>query len=338
MISVVRINQTEAGLGIDPSAISEMLDDGEALLWIDANSPTPDELSLLIAELQLHPLALDDMAMQYGRARIEQFGDTYFLALYAARERPGPKPPSPDSLATLRIEFQRVNAFVARNYLLTVHDEACPEVLGVIERMRKAANGRPNDIGLALYALLDTIVDDYFPLIDDISEQMTVLEESIFADGGSSTLEQIFQLKKDMLAYRRLVTPLRDVVNVLLRAETALFSEKGLLYLRDVYDHLVRITENVDTYRDILSSAVDAHLSAISNRLAESSNRLNQTMQTLTAWSIILMSAGVIAGVYGMNFTHIPELRWQFGYAFAVGLIVCVGVGLFAYFKRRGWL
>jgi magnesium transporter len=171
------------------------------------------------------------------------------------------------------------------------------------------------------------------------------MEERIFEGMDQGALQAIVQLKKDLLEFRRIVAPERDVMNVLLRREQPIFSERSLIYFQDVYDHLVRITDSIDTYRDLLSSALDTYLSVVSNRLsensirmAESSNRLNQTMQTLTSWSIILMGSSLIAGIYGMNFRHMPELHWVIGYPLVIALMAGLSFTLWHFLHRWGWL
>ncbi|HYP39265.1 MAG TPA: magnesium transporter CorA family protein [Chloroflexia bacterium] len=188
-----------------------------------------------------------------------------------------------------------------------------------------------NDIGILLYSLLDTIVDNYFPVMDSIVDRSEALEEQIFERYSQSAIEGIFTLKKDLLALRKVLAPERDVLNVLIRRDLPIFETHTLIYFQDVYDHVVRLTDSIDTYRDLLSSALDSFLSM-------QSNRLNITVQTLTAFSIILMSVAGVAGWYGMNFTNMPELNSAWGYP-GVAILVVVIVALeVLFFKRKGWL
>lgn len=188
-----------------------------------------------------------------------------------------------------------------------------------------------NDIGILLYSLLDTIVDNYFPVMDSIVDRSEALEEQIFERYSQSAIEGIFTLKKDLLALRKVLAPERDVLNVLIRRDLPIFETHTLVYFQDVYDHVVRLTDSIDTYRDLLSSALDSFLSM-------QSNRLNITVQTLTAFSIILMSVAGVAGWYGMNFDVMPELHSAWGYP-GVAILVVVIVALeVLFFKRKGWL
>ena len=188
-----------------------------------------------------------------------------------------------------------------------------------------------NDIGILLYSLLDTIVDNYFPVMDSIVDRSEALEEQIFERYSQSAIEGIFTLKKDLLALRKVLAPERDVLNVLIRRDLPIFETHTLVYFQDVYDHVVRLTDSIDTYRDLLSSALDSFLSM-------QSNRLNITVQTLTAFSIILMSVAGVAGWYGMNFRNMPELDAAWGYPGVAVLVVVIVALEVVFFKRKGWL
>lgn len=190
---------------------------------------------------------------------------------------------------------------------------------------------QPNDIGILLYSLLDTIVDDYFPVIDSIVDRVEDLEEQIFENYNQQAIESIFVLKKDLLALRKVLAPERDVLNVLTRRDIPIFEQHTLVYFQDIYDHVVRITDSIDTYRDLLSSALDSFLSM-------QSNRLNITVQTLTSVSIILMSIAAVTGWYGMNFQFMPELHEPWAYPGVVVVVAIISLLEFSFFKRKGWL
>jgi magnesium transporter len=300
---VIQAIQFQPGQAINSQvavdAIDRLITEPGGLLWIDVTAPTPEELDRLQQELHLHPLAMEDLTHRSDRPRIEQFEGMYAIVFYSAH-----------TSETGKLELQQVNLLVTHSYLLTVHERPVPDLEEAIGRWRANVELMEPDVGIPVYSLLDTLVDGYFPCIDEITERVEAMEEQIFTGISQGALEALFQLKKDMLHFRRVVAPERDVVNVLLRREQPVFSERSLIFFQDLYDHLVRITDSIDTYRDLLSSALDTYLTVSSNRLAENSiqlaqsaNRLNQTMQILAAWSIILMSASLIAGIYGMNLT-----------------------------------
>jgi Mg2+ and Co2+ transporter CorA len=204
----------------------------------------------------------------------------------------------------------------------------------VYRRSRNGHDGRagqPGEIGILLYSMLDTIVDNYFPVVDSIVDRVEDLETEIFEHFNQQAIESIFSLKKDLLGLRKVLSPERDVLNILVRRDLPIFDAQTLLYFQDLYDHIVRITESVDTYRDLLSSALDSYLSM-------QSNRLNVTVQTLTSLSIILMSVAAVAGWYGMNFATMPELTSRFGYPGVMLAVVLIVLAEVIFFKRKGWL
>lgn len=277
-----------------------------------------------------------------------------------------------------RVVLRELTLFMGANYLITVHDHPVPELDEAARRWRRNAEimtaehekleelpgtrplspqervqtkhpGSPagevvlpdasdkldmkrvDDIGILLYSLLDSVVDNYFPVIDSVVERVEDLEEQIFERFDQKAIESIFTLKKDLLALRKVLAPERDVLNVLIRRDLPIFDEHTIVYFQDVYDHVVRITDSIDTYRDLLSSALDSYLSM-------QSNRLNITVQTLTSFSIMLMSVATITGWYGMNFTMMPELSSKLGYPGVIIAVVIVIAIEFFFFKRRGWL
>jgi magnesium transporter len=195
------------------------------------------------------------------------------------------------------------------------------------EWMDRAEHGA----GLLAYLLIDAIVDDYLPLLDIMSERMDTLEDSIFGEFQAEAIHEIFAIKKKLLYLRRAVAPLRDVFNTMLRREQAIFRREVYVYFQDVFDHLIRVADTIDTLRDMLGSTMDAYLSV-------SGNRMNMVMKRLTSISTILMSVTLIAGIYGMNFDVMPELKWRFGYVFALLSMVGVGFALYKYLKKVKWI
>lgn len=205
---------------------------------------------------------------------------------------------------------------------------------GVYRRSTNGRDGRASrhgEIGILLYSMLDTIVDNYFPVVDSIVDRVEDLETEIFERFNQQAIESIFSLKKDLLGLRKVLAPERDVLNILVRRDLPIFDQQTLLYFQDLYDHIVRITDSVDTYRDLLSSALDSYLSM-------QSNRLNVTVQTLTSLSIILMSVAAITGWYGMNFASMPELTSRLGYPGVLLAVVVIVIVEVIFFKRKGWL
>jgi magnesium transporter len=317
---VCHMNGVFAG-DVAPTEIDALLADKDNVVWLDIRDPNEQDITLLREEFEFHPLAIEDAVRQKERPKIDAYDGYYFIVFYAINYRTDER----------NIELQPLHLFVGRNYLVSVHRGEFRQVQETITRWRAPNSPLGNNVGALLYALLDSIVDDYFPLADHISERIDDLEDEIFQRRSTSAIQKIFQLKRQLLNVRRVIAPERDVLNVLLRREMPIFGERDLIYLQDIYDHIVRITDSVDAYRELLASALDGHLSL-------QSNKLNEILKVLTITSIILMSDALIAGIYGMNFQFMPELAWPYGYPFALGLMATVSVGLILFFRYKKWL
>jgi magnesium transporter len=248
-------------------------------------------------------------------------GGYYFVVFYTAAYNPQED----------HIETRPVNLFIGANYLVTVHSGPVRHIADTLARWRAPRSPLGNRVSALVHALLDAMVDDYFPLMDQVADRVEDLEDTIFAHFDERSIETIFRLKKDLLAMRRVVAPERDVLNVLLRRQLPIFSSEDVAYLQDVYDHIVRVTDNIDTYRDLLSSALDSYLSL-------QGNRLNQIMKLLTIASILLMSDALVTGFYGQNFKFFPELEWFTGSFWALGLMAAITLALVIYFRQKRWL
>ena len=306
---------------VNPNEIDQLINQPDTFLWLDLQNPQEQSIELLRQEFKFHTLAIEDATRHHERPKLEAFDSYYFMVFYAL---------SYDD-AQRRLVAQSIGMFIGSNYIVSVHQGEISAINDTIKRWQANTADFGHDAGALLYSLLDAIVDDYFPVIDQLAERVEDIEEQIFERFSESALQDVFGLKRDLLAVRRIVAPERDVLNVLIRREVPIFERNSILYLQDVYDHIVRITDSIDTYRDLLSSALDAFLSV-------QSNRLNQVVKVLTITSILLMTDALIAGIYGMNFDFMPELRWQYGYPFALGLMVVFDVGLVLFFRWRKWL
>lgn len=322
MISVIL--HTKGDTVHDPiplARISDAIADTDALLWVDVVDPAKEELELLREEFAFHPLALEDVAKEGQRPKIEYYDDTIFIVFYRlGRDAEG------------EITSDQVGIFVGTNYLVTVHRDVLPEFRHICDRWALNVRHISGDrVGLLLYSVLDQIVDDYIPLLDAISEEIDAVEDGIFVHFDVRVQQQVFGLKKNLLTIRRVASPERDVVNELMRLDDGELGPATSRYLGDIHDHLLRILDATDLYRELLSSALDSYLSM-------TSNRLNQVMRRLTAPSIILMGMTLVASIYGMNFVHMPELGWRLGYPMALGLMAGIGLTLAIALKRNDWL
>ena len=305
----------------DLGKISDIIADPSSILWLDALDPSREEMDLLANEFGFHPLAIEDYFTPHHRPRIDEYPGYFFMAAHSVSFLP----------KTLDIKPLEIDFFVGRNYIVTMHKDRQPIFDHVADTWQKNPKMVEGGVGMLLYDILDGLIDSYFPVLDQIDDVLDKVEDDIFKKGGDSSAQRIFRLKRSLLILRRIATPLRDVFNTLTRREQPLLSEQAILYLRDVYDHTLRIVDTIDTYRDILAGALDSYLTVISNQL-------NSVMKTLTVVATILISMQVISGIYGMNFVHMPELHWRYGYFATIGLMAAICLGLLYYFKRIKWL
>ncbi|GAB4438651.1 MAG: magnesium/cobalt transporter CorA [Chloroflexi bacterium OHK40] len=311
----------------DLAAISDYLKQPETLVWLDLEAPDGAEVALLHEEFGFHPLAIEDAVRDHERPKVDAYAGYYLIVFYSAAYRP------PDEASTERepqIDLRQLSIFAGKNFIVTIRRRPISQVAETLARWHAPDSPLGYSVSGVLHALLDAIVDDYFSLMDQVVDWIEELEDTIFSRFRTGAIEEIFGLKKDLLLLRRVVAPERDVLNVLLRQEAPIFRPTELIYLQDVYDHIVRVTDSIDSYRELLSSALDSYLSL-------QSNQLNQLVKTLTLSSIILMACSLIAGIYGMNFAYMPELSWRWGYPFALGLMLVTGIALGAFFRSRKW-
>ncbi len=294
--------------------------EGAPRLWIDVVSPGPAEAAFMRDELRLHPLAVEDCLRGRQRPKLDRYAGYLFLVLYAARV----------NVERGRAVFNELHVFVGDGFIVTVHDQSVEEVRETIARWRAAIDRFPNTSMLA-HALLDALVDDYFPVLDHFADDVSSAETQLAASAFSVSIQQIHLLRRELILFRRVVAPLRDMLSRLMRRDLAQVSPDLLPYFEDVRDHVIRLTEEIDTLRELVASLVEGQATA-------EAQELNKTMRMMTAWSIILMSMAVVAGIYGMNFRFMPELVWRWGYFLALGVMALIGVALGVFFRRKGWI
>ena len=301
--------------------ISELRIEAQNVVWADVSDPTSTDFEELAEEFGFHPLSIEDCRNEHQRPKVEEYPGYYFIVLYEAQL----------AGANDRLELRELNIFLGKNYLVTVHSRPIRAIDTASRLWHEWTDRAEQGSGLLAYLLIDAIVDDYLPLLDVVSERMDDLEDSIFGEFRPEAIEEIFSIKKKLLYLRRSITPLRDVFNTMLRREQPIFPRETHVYFQDVFDHLIRVSDTIDTLRDMLGSTMDAYLSV-------SGNRMNQIMKRLTSISTVLMSVTLVAGIYGMNFTLMPELQWRYGYVFALLSMVSIGVALYVYFRKINWL
>ncbi len=304
---------------VEPSAIDELLPNEQTPVWLDIQDPTEADINLLRDEFSFHELALEDAIRRDQRPKVDEYPGYYFIVLYAA-----------SCGADAGVDTHEIHCFWGKNYVVTLHDGPLTEIDTAMQRWSAADDPREQTVAHQVYALLDSVVDGYFPVLDGVADRIADLEAAIF-DNQAGTLRALFDLRRQLLNTRRTLAPSRDVINSLLRRDIPIFPPGLVPYLADVYDHAIRVIDTLDLQHDLMSSAVETYLSV-------TSNRLNQTMRTMTALTIGLMAPTLIAGIYGMNFRYMPELEWPLGYPLALALMAATAGGLLFLFKRINWL
>jgi len=297
------------------------------LVWVNINGlGSLDILEEIGAHFDIHRLALEDVLNVRHRPKIESFKDTAFLIMRMAR------------MDGRELDVEQVSLFVGKNFVLTIQERAGDCFDPVRDRIRKGAGRRireakPDYLG---YALMDAVIDGFFPLLEQYDQALDEMEEVIFSSPSEDMLSHAHDLKKEIRLIRQAAWPLREVVNGY-ADEVDLVSDDMAPFIRDCYDHIVQIIDLLESHRERSASLIDMYLSSLSHRM-------NEVMKVLTIIATIFIPLGFIAGLYGMNFNpeisrwNMPETQWMYGYPFAIGLMVACFVGFLLYFKRKDWL
>lgn len=327
--AVARIRRGSAALarpGDDPTDVTppnlgRSAEDGpeQGIVWIDIVRPTDDDGRMLRNDLKFHPLTVEDALFGKQHPKLERYPGYFFLVLYAARINAERNRPA----------FNEMHCFIGSHYIVTVRNDSVREVREQMARWR-AGPQHYSTVGHLAHGLADAIVNSYFPMIDHFGTRVAATETEAYERPGDA-MQHIMSLRRELLRFRGVVSPTRDVFSSLLRRDLPFLNPDLMPYFQDVRDHAVHVTEEIDMLRDLLSTAVGAQFTV-------TSNQLNQTVRMMTAWSIILMSMALVTGVYGMNFAHMPELDWHYGYAGALLLMLLTGGSLVMFFRRRKWL
>ena len=309
--------------------IDDLRSQDGAVVWLDVADPTDEAIDLLRREFDLHPLAEEDIALRRQRPRIDTYPAQYVLIVYESlrAETDG------DAPLGERPDLGEIHLFAGPGYLVSVHWGPSPAIADLQRRLMRngGGSGLGGGVGRLLYDLLDTTVDGYFPLLDLAAERIDDLEDRIVAGGqGTGALREVLHVKRFLLELRRILAPQREVANALLRRDVEFVEEEVVPYYQDLYDHLVRLLDQLDLYRDLVAAALDANL-------AVTSNQLNAVMKRLTAFTVILMVPTLIAGIYGMNFRYMPELGAHAGYPVALAVMAATMLGLAWFFWRKDW-
>ncbi|MFV0306165.1 MAG: magnesium and cobalt transport protein CorA [Desertimonas sp.] len=305
---------------VDPADALAEARDIDGWVWLVLRAPERSELDAVATSFGLHPLAVEDAVHPHQRPKLERYGDSLFLVLKPARS------------ADLDegVELGQIMVFVGDRFVVSVWHGAARELSDVCDRVTEAVATRPCGVADVLHAIADQVVDDYETVMRGLDHDIDQIEHAVFADPRRRHAERIFRLKREVLDFRRAVEPLEGPMEQLAVGDE-LLDARSRPYFRDVHDHSLRVADRLHAVDALLDSALQANV-------AQVGMQQNEDMRKISAWAAILAVPTMIAGIYGMNFEHMPELRWLSGYPLALVLMVLCCIGLHRVFKRRGWL
>ncbi|HBL13997.1 MAG TPA: magnesium and cobalt transport protein CorA [Cyanobacteria bacterium UBA11162] len=297
--------------------------DTESVSWVDVSGlGSEDILQQLGKVFDLHPLVLEDVVNVPQRPKVEDYEDQ--LVIIAQMVMPKP---SHDGFWIEQVSF-----VLGKYYLLTVQEEPERDCFEPVRDRIRSNKGNVRKAGAdyLAYSLLDAVIDGFFPVLEDYGERIEALEDEVILNPTHRTLEKIYQIRRELLALRRSIWPQRSAINTLMGGGSDLIGSEVRIYLRDCYDHAIQVMDMVETYRELASGLMDVYLSSVGNKM-------NEIMKVLTVISTVFIPLTFIAGVYGMNFEHMPELKWTWGYFACWGIMIAIATSLCVFFWRRGW-
>ena len=302
--------------------ISDFLEQPDTVVWLDLCEPDQADLAVVSQEFGLHPLAVEDAIQEHERPKLDRYQDHAFLTAYAVSLDP----------ATGRLQKSELAAFITPRALITVRKDPAFDIQGVMERWDGSADLAVHGVGFLLWGLLDFVVDGHFATVQQLDEALEGLEDLLFDERphGAEVQRRSFELRKSLVVLRRLVLPMREVVNSLLRRDLGLVDEAMFPYFQDVYDHVLRATEWTESLRDLVSTILETNLSI-------QGNRLNTITKKVTSWAAIVAVPTAVTGFYGMNVPY-PGFAQHSGFVASVVLLVVLSGGLYLLFKRLDWL
>jgi len=294
--------------------------DRSGVTWINIDGlHEPDVLEKIGKVFGLHPLMLEDIANTEQRPKLEDYGD-YLYVVIRMLHRPE------DSIVS-----EQLSLVIGRNVLISFQERHGPEFDPIRERLRNGkGRARRSGADFLAYQLVDAVIDNYFIVLERLSDEVAGLEEQVMTSPKTEALQKLHRLKRDMIYLRRSTWPLREVITAMQRGDSPLIGEAMRIYLRDIYDHVVVVAEAIDSIRDLLNGILEIYMSSMSNRL-------NEIMKVLTVITTLFLPATFIAGVYGMNFKYMPELEWPWAYPAVLASMAILAGAMYAYFKRKKW-
>ncbi|HYM52316.1 MAG TPA: magnesium/cobalt transporter CorA [Candidatus Dormibacteraeota bacterium] len=293
----------------------------DAFVWIGLYEPTEDEFDSIRREFNLHELAVEDALHAHQRPKLEVYSETVFIVLKTARYV------DPDEVVSLG----EILIFLGPDFIITVRHGEASELHGVRTQLERQPELLEHGPGAVLHAIVDQVVDDYTPALAGLGQDIDEIENEVFSDTRTNPAERIYKLKRETLEFNKATGPLVEPVDRLARGHYELIHPEVRAYFRDVSDHLMRVHDQLDSYRDLLTSVLEANL-------AQVTVRQNQDVRTISAIVALLAVPTMIAAIYGMNFEHMPELGWTFGYPLVIGVMIVICILLYRWFKKVGWL
>ncbi|MBD3169536.1 MAG: magnesium/cobalt transporter CorA [candidate division Zixibacteria bacterium] len=294
---------------------------GDKRIWIDIENIDQQTADLIQPNLYLHPLAVESCFNEEAFPKVEIYKKSCFVVFDAINFNPGYR----------ALDLINLYCFLGRNFLVTVHAEPLRSINELYDKLTKEPKAFKEGLDYILYELLDSVVNRYFPIIDQFEEKITSLEDRIFEHFDDVGLQEIFRLKKELISLRRSTNPQRDILSELSSKEMSFISPKVRTYFRDVFHHVWRIADTIDTYRDVITGALESYMTILSNRM-------NQVMKTLSVVATIMLPLTVLTGIFGMNFVYIPGLEYRVGFFVFMLAILIVIIIMWIYFKRKKWM
>jgi magnesium transporter len=297
--------------------------------WIGLLRPTEDELHAVAAEFALHPLAVEDALSGHQRAKLERYGDTLFVVLRPARYNE----------ATETVEFGELHLFIGPDFVVTVRHADVPDLSRVRARMESQPELLSQGSEAVMYAILDEVVDEYQPVTEGLQNDVDEIEDALFDTGSPQLSRRIYDLSREVIHFQRAADPLIEMLESLLRGGDKYGVDIEVQRsLRDVLDHTLRITDKLDALRSILDNALTLNATLVTQRQTDTALTQNEQVKKISGWAAILFGPTLVGTIYGMNFTHMPELDWPLGYPLALLAMAATSVALWASFKSKRWL
>jgi magnesium transporter len=309
--------------GFPPEKLPELLADSENLVWVDMEAPTKDDEKILADVFHFHPLTIEDAVATRNQPKVEAFQDYLFLIVHGVRVETNSR-----NFAT-----KELDGYLGKNYVVTYHHENFVSIDKVKRQVRNSPFVCGRGADYLLHQILDELVDLYIPIVDDFDDAINEIEEQIFQSkkANDKILEDILNLKRSVARLRRVTSKQLSVLYQIAHGEFPLIEEAHLPFFRDVHDHLQRVSDLAESYRDLVGGLLDIQFNVVNNRT-------NEIVKVLTIFSAIILPLSLIAGIYGMNFDNIPELHTRSGYFVTIGMMVFITVALLFYFWRKGWI